>query len=76
MLVARLKYQFWASRGRVKPVKSTRAYLSGDTQFYLAEGASRASFYRDFVLSSSQVVVDGLTAFDVVASFQHTLNLI
>lgn len=73
MLVARLKRLFWAGRGRVKPVKSSRAYLSGDTLICLAEWAPRASFYRDFVLSS-QVVMDGLTAFDAVASFQHTLN--
>lgn len=74
MLVPRLKYLFWASRGRVKPVKSSRAYLSGDTLTHLAEWAPRAYLYRDFVLSSSQVVVDGLTALGAIASFQHTLN--
>lgn len=73
MVVARLKYLVWAGRGRVKPVKSSSAYFSGDTLTYLAEWAARASLYRDFVLSSSQLA-DGLTAFGTLASFQHTLN--
>lgn len=42
----------------MKPVECSRSYLSGDTLTYLAEWISRASLYRDFVLSSSQVVVD------------------
>lgn len=55
-------------------MECSSSYLSGDTLTYLAEWVSRASLYRDFVLSASQVVVDGLTAFDGVASFQHILN--
>lgn len=74
MLVARLKYLFWAVRGRVQPGKSSRACLNGHTLTHLAELASRAYLHRGFVLSSFQVVVDGLTAFDAITSFQHTLN--